>query len=134
MLKRLLVCLLLTALLTGSAAGAYLPAAEAASPDVYSAGEQITGVGVDVSQFQGDIDWGTAARSIDFAIIRCYARGQADQKWNVNAAACERLGIPYGAYIYSAAKTDAQARSEAEGALQLLRGGEESDAHGGSDL
>ena len=79
MLKRLLVCLLLTALLTGSAAGAYLPAAEAASPDVYSAGERITGVGVDVSQFQGDIDWGTAARSIDFAIIRCYARGQADQ-------------------------------------------------------
>lgn len=76
MLKRLLVCLLLTALLTGSAAGAYLPAAEAASPDVYSAGEQITGIGVDVSQFQGDIDWGTAAQSIDFAIIRCYARGQ----------------------------------------------------------
>ena len=111
MLKRLLVCLLLTALLTGSAAGAYLPAAEAASPDVYSAGEQITGVGVDVSQFQGDIDWGTAAQSIDFAIIRCYARGQADQKWSVNAAACERLGIPYGAYVYSAAKTDAQARS-----------------------
>lgn len=122
MLKRLLVCLLLTALLTGSAAGAYLPAAEAASPDVYSAGEQITGVGVDVSQFQGDIDWGTAAQSIDFAIIRCYARGQADQKWNVNTAACERLGIPYGAYVYSAAKTDAQARSEAEGALQQLRG------------
>lgn len=122
MLKRLLVCLLLTALLTASAAGAYLPAAEAASPDVYSAGEQITGIGVDVSQFQGDIDWGTAARSIDFAIIRCYARGQADQKWNVNAAACERLGIPYGAYVYSAAKTDAQARSEAEGALQQLRG------------
>lgn len=122
MLKRLLVCLLLTALLTGSAAGAYLPAAEAASPDVYSTGEQITGVGVDVSQFQGDIDWGTAARSIDFAIIRCYARGQADQKWNVNAAACEQLGIPYGAYVYSAAKTDAQARSEAEGALQQLRG------------
>ena len=122
MLKRLLVCLLLTALLTGSAAGAYLPAAEAASPDVYSAGEQITGVGVDVSQFQGDIDWGTAARNIDFAIIRCYARGQADQKWSVNAAACERLGIPYGAYVYSAAKTDAQARSEAEGALQQLRG------------
>ena len=122
MLKRLLACLLLTALLTGSAAGAHLPAAEAASPDVYSAGEQITGVGVDVSQFQGDIDWGTAARSIDFAIIRCYARGQADQKWSVNAAACERLGIPYGAYVYSAAKTDAQARSEAEGALQQLRG------------
>lgn len=122
MLKRLLVCLLLTALLTGSAAGAYLPAAEAASPDVYSAGEQITGVGVDVSQFQGDIDWGTAAQSIDFAIIRCYARGQADQKWSVNAAACEQLGIPYGAYVYSAAKTDAQARSEAEGALQQLRG------------
>ena len=122
MRKRFLACLLLAALLTGSAAGAYLPGASAQSPDVYSAGERITGAGIDVSQFQGDIDWSTAARSIDFAIIRCYARGQADQKWSVNAAACERLGIPYGAYVYSSAKTDAEARSEAAAAVRLLRG------------
>lgn len=122
MTKRFLACLLLAALLTGSAAGAHLPAADAQSPDVCSAGERITGAGVDVSQFQGDIDWSTAARSIDFAIIRCYARGQADQKWSANAAACERLGIPYGAYVFSTAKTDAQARSEAAEAVQLLRG------------
>lgn len=122
MRKHFLACLLLATLLTGSAAGAYLPGASAQSPDVYSAGERITGAGIDVSQFQGDIDWSTAARSIDFAIIRCYARGQADQKWSVNAAACERLGIPYGAYVYSSAKTDAEARSEAAAAVRLLRG------------
>ena len=55
-----------------------------------------------------------------FAVL--LTAGTSRTTWAVNAAACERLGIPYGAYVYSAAKTDAQARSEAEGALQQLRG------------
>lgn len=71
MRKRLLSILLLCALLTGSAAAVQLPAEDAASPAVLSAGEQITGAGIDVSQFQGVIDWDTTAQYIDFAIIRC---------------------------------------------------------------
>ena len=126
MRKRLLSILLLCALLTGSAAAVQLPAEDAASPAVLSAGEQITGAGIDVSQFQGAIDWDTTAQYIDFAIIRC-GRGsdltaQDDTKWAVNTAACERLGIPYGVYLYSLARTDADARSEAAHALRLLDG------------
>ena len=126
MRKRLLSILLLCALLTGSAAAVQLPAEDAASPAVLSAGEQITGAGIDVSQFQGVIDWDTTAQYIDFAIIRC-GRGsdltaQDDTKWAVNTAACERLGIPYGVYLYSLARTDADARSEAAHALRLLDG------------
>ena len=71
MRKRLLSILLLCALLTGSAAAVQLAAEDAASPAVLSAGEQITGAGIDVSQFQGVIDWDTTAQYIDFAIIRC---------------------------------------------------------------
>jgi len=126
MRKRLLSILLLCALLTGSAAAVQLPAEDAASPAVLSAGEQITGAGIDVSQFQGVIDWDTTAQYIDFAIIRC-GRGsdltaQDDTKWAVNTAACERLGIPYGVYLYSLARTDADAHSEAAHALRLLDG------------
>ncbi len=126
MRKRLVSILLLCALLTGSAAAAQLPAEDAASPAVLSAGEQITGAGIDVSQYQGTIDWDTTAKYIDFAIIRC-GRGsdvtaQDDTKWAANTAACERLGIPYGVYLYSLAQTDAEARSEAAHALRLLQG------------
>ena len=71
MRKRLLSILLLCALLTGSAAAVQLPAEDAASPAVLSAGEQITGAGIDVRQFQGVIDWDTTAQYIDVAIIRC---------------------------------------------------------------
>ena len=126
MRKRLLSILLLCALLTDSAAAVQLPAEDAASPAVLSAGERITGAGIDVSQYQGVIDWDTTAQYIDFAIIRC-GRGsdltaQDDTKWAVNTAACERLGIPYGVYLYSLARTDADARSEAAHALRLLDG------------
>ena len=49
MRKRLLSILLLCALLAGSASAAQLPAEDAASPDVLSAGERITGAGIAVS-------------------------------------------------------------------------------------
>ena len=87
--------------------------------------------GVDVSEWQGDIDWDTVKSSgdIDFAIIRAAAfegstntRDGKDLKWDRNAAACERLGIPYGAYIYSYATTVEGARREAEYILGLLEG------------
>lgn len=82
--------------------------------------------GIDVSKYQGNIDWDTVANSIDFAIIRCgYGDDQTDQddeKWNRNVEACERLGIPYGVYIYSYALTDEQALSEAQHVIRLLSG------------
>lgn len=82
--------------------------------------------GIDVSEWQGMIDWERARDYIDYAIIRCgygsdYA-AQDDDWWERNASECERLGIPYGVYLYSYANTEAKARSEAEHVLRLLRG------------
>lgn len=87
--------------------------------------------GVDVSEHQGDIDWDTVKSSgdIDYAIIRAAAfegstssRDGKDYKWDRNVSACERLGIPYGAYIYSYATTVEGARREADCILGLLKG------------
>ena len=82
--------------------------------------------GIDVSEHQGKIDWETAAQYIDFAILRCgYGSdfaSQDDKQWEHNVTECERLGIPYGVYLYSYADSEEKAASEAEHALRLLDG------------
>ena len=66
--------------------------------------------GIDVSEWQGDINWQAVKNSgqVDFVIIRCGFAGtdhdRADYKWERNASECERLGIPYGVYVYSYAR------------------------------
>lgn len=91
-----------------------------------SQGRLPTMKGIDVSEHQKDIDWEGLKDEIDFAIIRCgYGSdyvSQDDKYWLKNATECERLGIPYGVYLYSYADTEEKAASEAEHALRLLKG------------
>lgn len=86
----------------------------------------VTGVGIDVSKHQGSIDWDQAAGQIDFAILRCGLGDdfdyQDDPYFVRNAEACERLGIPYGVYLYSYADSDEHADSEISHVLRLLNG------------
>lgn len=79
--------------------------------------------GIDVSEWQGDIDWSRV--QTDFVIIRAgYGRliSQKDNKFDRNYAECKRLGIPCGAYWYSYATSEAEARKEAAVCLEILRG------------
>lgn len=83
--------------------------------------------GIDVSKWNGNIDWDTVATTdVDFVIIRCGygtdSTSHDDQKWLRNVTACERLGIPYGVYLYSYATSTSAAQSEANHALRLLSG------------
>ena len=83
--------------------------------------------GIDVSQWQGKIDWAKVkADGIEYAVIRCgYGSNRTnydDPYWEYNVSECERLGIPYGVYIYSYADSVADAQSEAEHTLRLLKG------------
>ena len=86
-----------------------------------------TRTGIDVSEHNGVINWEQVkASGIDFAIIRCgYGMDQTDQddkQWIRNVTECERLGIPYGVYIYSYATNTDRARSEAQHVLRLIQG------------
>lgn len=84
--------------------------------------------GMDVSYWQGLINWERVkADDIDFAILRCgyvktLGRPQVDQQWKRNAQECERLGIPYGVYIYSYVKTVEAAKAEADHVINTLKG------------
>lgn len=86
-----------------------------------------TAQGIDVSSHQGKINWQAVKDSgkVDFAIIRCgYGMNQTDQDdkyWDYNTRECERLGIPYGVYLYSYATGTANAKSEAQHVIRLLK-------------
>ena len=89
--------------------------------------EGATKKGIDVSHHQGTIDWQKVKNDgIDFAIIRCGYGGNYtsydDRQWLRNVSECERLGIPYGVYLYSYSENTEDAKSEAAHVLRLLEG------------
>ena len=119
---------------TGESAGAWVKN----SNGYYfnDAGEPILAAtlkGLDVSEYQGEVDWQKAKDSgIDFAILRCgfgnewsgegsyEDYGQDDDYWERNADACTELNIPFGIYLYSYATNEEMARSEATHVARLL--------------
>ena len=80
--------------------------------------------GIDVSNFQGTIDWSQVkAAGIEFAILKVGpVYGKPDSTFERNATECERLGIPYGVYYYSYARSVADANKEADRTLAWLGG------------
>ncbi len=80
--------------------------------------------GIDVSEWQKDIDWDRLAASgeVDFVMIRAgLGQGQADDYWLANVEACTRLGIPFGVYWFSYARNVERARKEAEYCIEAIK-------------
>lgn len=81
---------------------------------------------IDVSEHNGTINWEKAAKEIDGAIIRLgYGQNktsQDDKQFRRNVAECTRLGIPFGLYLYSYAKSAAAGGGEADHALRCAKG------------
>ena len=85
--------------------------------------QQAKGV-IDVSSWQGDIDWAKAkADGVEGAIIRLgFGWGNdADAKAQRNIAECKRLGIPFGIYWYSYAEDVDGAKHEGNDVVSKLR-------------
>ena len=78
--------------------------------------------GIDVSAYQGKIDWETVADyGMGFAILRITEKGnKTDSTFEQNYKGCTQHGIPVGVYKYSYAKSPAQAEQEAEVVLKVL--------------
>lgn len=79
--------------------------------------------GIDVSKWQGAIDWEKAkADGVEFAMLRAgYGQGNIDEQFRRNADECTRLGIPFGVYWFSYAYTEAMAEREAEYCLEAVK-------------
>ena len=101
--------------------------------DVYTFGADgalnRTARGIDVSKFQGNIDWNAVkADGITFAIIRCGYRGYGtgalveDSTYRKNIQGAINAGLKVGVYFYSQAINEAEAVEEASMVLSLVSG------------
>lgn len=82
--------------------------------------------GIDVSKWQGVIDWKKVKNSgTEFAIVRIgYGMydSQKDSQFENNYAGCLENNIPVGVYLYSYALNTDEAKKEAEVVLNWLNG------------
>jgi GH25 family lysozyme M1 (1,4-beta-N-acetylmuramidase) len=77
--------------------------------------------GIDVSSWNGQIDWNVVKSKVAFAFIRASAGiATLDPMYQANVLECERLGIPFGAYHYL--KPDKDFKKQADVFADLARG------------
>ncbi len=79
--------------------------------------------GIDVSQYQGDINWtAVAASGVKFAMVRVgNIKYGLDTKFAQNVVAANAAGIRVGVYVYSYALTDAEAAADAQLAISAMQ-------------
>ena len=78
---------------------------------------------IDVSSYQGLIDWEKVKPQIDGVMIRggwSYGEDCLDTQFKYNISECNRLGIPCGVYWFSYALNDEEAKLEAEWCLKQV--------------
>lgn len=102
----------------GSQTGAEVDVSKAAASENETAEATL---GIDVSKYQGTIDWGQVkASGVDFAMVRVGYRAKTtgilyeDPGARYNLQEANANGIQTGAYFFSSAVTQEEAREEAE--------------------
>lgn len=92
-------------------------------------GEVLTRKGIDVSKYQGEIDWEAVKNDgVDYAIIRAGIRGYSeggiveDEFFHQNMEGAAANGIPVGVYFFTQAVDEQEALEEAEFVIEMLQG------------
>ncbi len=92
-------------------------------------GEVLTKKGVDVSKYQGEIDWEAVKNDgVDYAIIRVGIRGYSeggileDEFFRQNIEGAIANDIPVGVYFFTQALNEAEALEEADFVIGMLQG------------
>lgn len=67
---------------------------------------------IDVSKWQGNINWAKAAKDVSLAILRVQDAGHYDEKIEQNIAGCQNNKIPFGVYAFFRASTPRAAVEE----------------------
>lgn len=90
---------------------------------VWMAESDIFGFGIDVSSYQGTVDWkAVAADGISFVILRAGTSNGKDTNFEVNYKGAKAAGLHVGSYFYSYALTVEQAEQDAALFREWLKG------------
>lgn len=86
--------------------------------------EGVVTYGIDISKWQGDIDWDTVAQQdLDFVFVRVgHAERILDPKFQTNMVALNQRNIPAGVYFYSTATEPIQALADAQWIIDNMAG------------
>lgn len=95
----------------------------------YENGQLISHKGIDVSKFQGKINWDRVAEDgVEFAFLRVGYRGYGesgtlmeDNTFKANAAGANRAGVHIGVYFYTQALNEKELQEEVDMVLDLIR-------------
>ncbi|HPF30140.1 MAG TPA: GH25 family lysozyme, partial [Lachnospiraceae bacterium] len=86
-------------------------------------------IGIDVSKWNGSIDWNAVKNSgISYVIIRCGYRGSStgvlveDPKFKTNIQGATAAGLKVGVYFFTQAVNEVEAVEEASMVLSLVKG------------
>ena len=93
----------------------------------YENGDRISHKGIDVSRYQGKIDWEKVAQDdVEYAFIRLGIRGytegaiQEDERFEANIKGARRNDIDVGVYFFTQATSVEEAEEEAQYVLDLI--------------
>ncbi len=113
-MKRLCALLLTLALTLGLFVAVATPVVQAAS--IYEKG-------IDVSVYQGNINWNAVKSSGhgDFAILRAYCLGK-DTTFDTNYANAKAAGVKLGAYCFIYGRNTAEVQNEINGLINVIKG------------
>ncbi len=75
---------------------------------------------IDVSKWQGEINWRLVATQVEGAIVRAYNGVEEDETFVRNINGCITCGIPVGVYYYSKAKSSAQLKKEVTAVHKII--------------
>lgn len=97
--------------------------------EYYVDGKKCSTAGIDVSEFQGNIDWHKVKQAgIDFAMIRIGFRGYGevgniviDEMCHQNLREADEAGIKLGGYFFSQATSVQEAVDEANTLIEIIR-------------
>lgn len=78
--------------------------------------------GIDVSVWQGNIDWSRASKAIDFAILRGGYGKTIDAQFQNNVSGTSKYNVPIGVYWYSNANSVSDAYIEAQACIAAIKG------------
>lgn len=98
--------------------------------EYYENGEKISHLGVDISEYQGDVDFEKLkAAGAEFVILRIGGRYYGDEgklyedsAFDTYYEQAKAAGLKVGAYFFSQAASEADAKEEADAAIKKLNG------------